>query len=54
VVRATDVEEANRLVSRLGGCGTRLRSMTQVKPRLEEIYVERLEGRQERGRRDGA
>lgn len=54
VVRAADVEEANRLVSRLGGCGSRLRSMTQVKPRLEEIYVERLVGRSGRGGSDGA
>jgi ABC-2 type transport system ATP-binding protein len=39
VVRAGDVEEANRWVSGLGARGVRLRSMTQAKPHLEEIYV---------------
>jgi ABC-2 type transport system ATP-binding protein len=42
VVRAGDVDEANRWVSGLGARGARLRSMTQVKPQLEEIFVSRL------------
>ncbi|MBP2675610.1 MAG: ABC-type multidrug transport system, ATPase component [Deltaproteobacteria bacterium] len=54
VVRAADVEEANRLASRLGARGSRLRSMTQVKPQLEEIYVERLGKCRDREGRDGA
>ena len=43
VVRARDVEEANRWVSGLGARGARLRSMTQAKRHLEEIYVAHLE-----------
>ncbi len=42
VVRAGDVEEANRWVSGLGARGARLRSMTQARPHLEEIYVAHL------------
>ena len=42
VVRAGDVEEANRWVSGLGARGARLRSMTQAKRHLEEIYVAHL------------
>jgi ABC-2 type transport system ATP-binding protein len=42
VVRAADVEEANRWISGLGARGARLRSMTQAKPHLEEIYIAHL------------
>ncbi|MBP2688058.1 MAG: ABC-type multidrug transport system, ATPase component [Deltaproteobacteria bacterium] len=42
VVRARDVEEANRWVYALGARGASLRSMTQVRPLLEEIYVAHL------------
>jgi len=42
VVRAVDVEEANRWVHALGARGARLRSMMQVRPHLEEVYVAHL------------
>jgi ABC-2 type transport system ATP-binding protein len=42
VVRARDVEEANRWAFGLGARGARLRSMTQARPHLEEIYVAHL------------
>jgi len=42
VVQARDAEEANRWVSALGARGGRLRSMTQARPHLEEIYVAHL------------
>ena len=42
VVRAGDIEEANRWVSGLGARGARLRSMTQARPHLEEFYVAHL------------
>jgi ABC-2 type transport system ATP-binding protein len=42
VVRAADVEEANRWVNELGARGARLRSMMQAKPHLEDIYVAHL------------
>jgi ABC-2 type transport system ATP-binding protein len=48
VLRAGDVEEANRWIFGLGSHGVRLRSMTQAKPHLEEIYVAHL------GRNDGS
>jgi ABC-2 type transport system ATP-binding protein len=54
VLRAGDVEEANRWISGLGGRGARLRTMTEAKRGLEEIYVARLSrSGGERGR-DGA
>jgi ABC-2 type transport system ATP-binding protein len=54
VVQAGDVEEANRWVSGLGACGVRLRSMTQAKPHLEEIYVAHLARNDGSGARDDA
>jgi len=44
VVRAADEGEANRWVSGLVSRGAQLRSMTPVRPRLEEIYVAHLSG----------
>jgi ABC-2 type transport system ATP-binding protein len=43
VVRAADAEEANRWVSAMVGRGARLRSMTQARRQLEEIYIAHLE-----------
>ena len=48
LVRAGNVEEANRWISGLGARGAKLRSMTQAKLHLEEIYVSHL------ARNDGA
>jgi hypothetical protein len=42
VVHAGNVEEANLWVSGLSARGARLRSMTQARPHLEEIYVAHL------------
>jgi ABC-2 type transport system ATP-binding protein len=53
VVRAADVEEANRWVSALGARGARLRSMTQAKPHLEEIYIAHLSRTDGPGAADG-
>jgi len=39
VVRAEDVEAANRLIGRLGGVGSSVRSCVPVKKRLEDIFV---------------
>ncbi len=44
VVRVRNVDDANLWIAKMGGRGSKLRSMTQVKPKLEEIYVERLSG----------
>jgi ABC-2 type transport system ATP-binding protein len=54
VVRAGDVEEANRWVSGLGARGARLRSMTQARPHLEEIYVAQMERNDGSGAGDDA
>jgi len=54
VIRAADIEEANRWIVRLGEAGSRLRSMTQAKPQLEEIYVDRLSKNREAEGPDGA
>jgi ABC-2 type transport system ATP-binding protein len=43
VVRAADAEEANRWVAAMVGRGARLRSMTQARRQLEEIYIAHLE-----------
>jgi ABC-2 type transport system ATP-binding protein len=49
VLRVGGVEEADRWISVMGERGARLRSMVQMKRRLEEIYVERLSGNDGRG-----
>jgi ABC-2 type transport system ATP-binding protein len=54
VLRAGDIDEANRWVSGLGSHGVRLRSMTQAKPHLEEIYVAHLARNDGSGAGDGA
>jgi ABC-2 type transport system ATP-binding protein len=54
VARAGDVEEANRWISGLGSRGARLRSMTQAKRHLEEIYIAHLARSEGSGAGDGA
>ncbi len=49
VLRVGGVEDADRWISEMGMRGAKLRSMVQMKPRLEEIYVERLSGIGNRG-----
>jgi len=44
VVHAAGAGDADRWIAEMKGQGARLRSMTPVKRRLEEIYVERLSG----------
>lgn len=46
VLRAKDLEEANALVETFRGAGSLLRSFTPVKSRLEDIYVQRVAGRE--------
>lgn len=52
VVRAGSVDDANRWIRGLCARGARLQSMTQSKPRLEEIYVARLSGAGAEGTRN--
>lgn len=44
VVRVRNADEADLWIPLMRERGAKLRSMTQVKPKLEEIYVERLSG----------
>jgi ABC-2 type transport system ATP-binding protein len=52
VVRVRNADDADLWIPRMRERGSKLRSMTQVKPKLEEIYVERLSGG--RGGRDAS
>jgi len=54
VLRAGNIDEANRWVHGLGTRGARLRSMTQVRPHLEEIYIAHLARTEGSGAGDGA
>jgi ABC-2 type transport system ATP-binding protein len=54
VVRVRNADEADRWIPRMREHGAKLRSMTQVKPKLEEIYVERLSGSAGGGSRDAS
>ena len=44
VVRAEDIEDANRWVERFRGAGSSVRSCLPVKKRLEDIFVEQVGG----------
>ena len=49
VLRAKDVDEANRWIERFREAGSRLLSCIPVKKQLEDIYVEQVAGRERGG-----
>ncbi len=50
VLRARDIEDANRLIDRLRGAGSSVVSCVPVKKRLEDIFIERVTGGAAHGR----